>query len=288
MHNALYKRLGLPWEYGVMDCADKEQAQRFLDKRGFLGLNVTTPYKPTAFQAATLKGASAKLARGANVLVCRGEALIAYNKDGEGCVSYLERQGFSFRGASVAVCGTGPTALAILHAAACAGAQGLALVGRSEQRAAAALKAYREEFKAMAYATIELPALREGHRSFREAYDEAKFTSGSYDSVPQLIAEADLVVDATTLGMKAGDASPFDTALLQEHQTVYDVVYGQAQTALVTAAREKGCRAFDGRGMLVAQAVASATAFFEVSGIETDATEDEMFAIMARAAGFEC
>lgn len=59
--------------------------------------------------------ASATLAHGANVLVNKDGALIAYNTDGQGCVAYLERAGVDFRGASVVVCGTGPTSLSILH-----------------------------------------------------------------------------------------------------------------------------------------------------------------------------
>ena len=62
--------------------------------------------------------ASATLAHGANVLVNKDGALIAYNTDGQGCVAYLERAGVDFRGASVVVCGTGPTSLSILHAVA--------------------------------------------------------------------------------------------------------------------------------------------------------------------------
>ena len=122
MYNAVYARLGLPWCYELADLAGEEEARAFLAARDFLSVNITTPYKPHAFEAATHKAASAKLARGANLLVKHGEALLAYNTDGQGCVAFLERTGFDFAGASVAVCGTGPTALSILHAASLAGA----------------------------------------------------------------------------------------------------------------------------------------------------------------------
>ena len=120
MYNAVYERLGLPWRYDLADCATEAEAQSFVDARDFLSINITTPYKPLAYQAATAKAATAKLAQGANVLVKKGNALIGFNTDGQGCVSYLERTGFSFAGKRVAVCGTGPTALSILHACAIA------------------------------------------------------------------------------------------------------------------------------------------------------------------------
>ena len=140
----------------------------------------------------------------------------------------------------------------------------------------------------MAHGTIDLPAAREGHRTFREAYEKTQFSYGSYRTSPGSFSSADLIVNATPLGMGAGDKPPFDTGLLQAHQTVYDVVYGHGQTRLVKAAREKGCAVFDGSGMLVVQAVASAVTFFEVAEVDVSATEGEMFAIMAQAAGFPC
>ena len=63
MYNAVYERLGLPWRYGLADCATEEEARSFVEARGFLSINITTPYKPLAFEAATAKAATAKLAR---------------------------------------------------------------------------------------------------------------------------------------------------------------------------------------------------------------------------------
>ena len=130
MYNAVYGKLGFPWEYRLMDCATPAEAKAFLEERDFLSINITTPYKPEALAAATARAASAKLAHGANILVKKGDALIAFNTDGRGCVGYLERTGFSFSDAKVAICGTGPTALAILHAAAIAGASEVLLLSR--------------------------------------------------------------------------------------------------------------------------------------------------------------
>ena len=108
MYNAVYGKLGFPWEYRLMDCETPAEAKAFLAARDFLSINITTPYKPEALAAATARAASAKLAHGANILVKKGYALIAFNTDGRGCVGYLERTGFSFDGAKVAICGTGP------------------------------------------------------------------------------------------------------------------------------------------------------------------------------------
>lgn len=288
MYNALYSQLGLPWEYGLMDCATTEEAEAFLAARDFLSINITMPYKPLAFEVATAQAASAKLAKGANVLVKRGDALIAYNTDGDGCIANLERCGVDFRNARVAVCGTGPTSMAIVHAAAVAGAYDVLLLGRDRERTRERLREYVRLFDKLANATIELPAAKEHHRTFRQAYQKTAFKFGTYETSTQAIAGSDIIIDATPLGMKAGDPAPFDTSLLHEGQTVFDVVYGHGETALAAGARAAGCKFVDGQGMLVAQAVATAQIVCDLSGVSLDLSFDEMFAIMARAAEFDC
>lgn len=288
MHNALYRELGLPWEYRLKDCATEEEAHEFIKQRDFVGINITTPYKSLAFSAANLKAASAKLAKGANVLARKEDHLVAYNMDGDGCVSFLERKGFNFEDSLVVVCGTGPTALAIVHSVALAGASKVVLIGRNKERSQKAMGAYVEELGALAYAIISLPPLHEGHRNFREAYEGTTFSFGSYRSTKQIFGSADLVINATPVGMKTGDCLPIEVDAFHEGQTVFDVVYGHGKTKLIEAARAKGCQTYDGAGMLVAQAVAGARVFFEIAGESFDVSDDDMFDIMARAAAFEC
>ena len=285
MHNAVYARAGIPWRYELADCAREEDARAFLDAGGFLAVNVTTPYKPLAFEVATAKAASAKLARGANLLVRRGETLLAFNVDGEGCVEGLRRCGFGFPGARVVVCGTGPTSLAILHACAVAGADDLVLLSRSKERSHAALSRYVETFGELAFSAVDVSAgcVEEGRRSFRAAYDEPTFRYGCYEGSRSAIEDADLVVNATPLGMRPGDPAPFDTALLHAGQTVFDVVYGHGETALLAAARAVGAEAFDGSGMLVAQAVATMQIVADVAELPELPSTDELFAIMTEA-----
>ena len=97
---------------------------------------------------------------------------------------------------------------------------------------------------------------------------------------------ADLVIDATPLGMNEGDPTPFDTRCLSPGQTVFDVVYGHGETALLRAAREAGCAAYDGSGMLVAQAVETVRDLAAITGVFSIPAHMDLFAIMAGAAGF--
>jgi shikimate dehydrogenase len=65
----------------------------------------------------------------------------------------------------------------------------------------------------------------------------------------------DLVLNATSLGLKPGDASPLEEDRFPLHQTraVYDMIYNPAETALLAAAKRAGCRTANGLGMLLYQ-----------------------------------
>lgn len=272
MYNAVYEAAGLPWRYELLDCATEDDARAVLDGRSFLQVNITTPYKPLAFEAADERTEEVCRIGGANVLVNRGGRLIAHNTDGIGCTGFLRREGFRFEGARVAICGTGPTALAILTACARTAAAGIALLGRDAARAQAVLDGWRE---------------RGARCGSDDAGDRAEGVSAScYADAAELIAQADLVVNATPLGMKVGDPAPFDGALFHKGQWAFDCVYGHGATAFATAARAAGCRAYDGAGMLVGQAVETVRIVERAVGAEVAIDDDRLFELMADAAGF--
>lgn len=287
MHEALYRALGLDWSYGFADIEDEAAARRFIEGRAFIGCNVTMPCKPIAFACADIQAATAKLAGGANVLANKDGILICYNVDGKGCVGYLEMAGVSFSDARVAVCGTGPTSLAIMHAAAEAGAADIVLLGRSKERAQACVDRYLDEYRELLSTAIPMPSAVEGHLGFAQAYEHASFRFGDYEGARKAIANADVIIDATPLGMNPGDPAPFDASLLHGGQTVMDVVYGHGVSALIEHARSVGARTFDGAGMLVAQAVDTAQIFFDMNGVDCTLSRPQMFSLMAEAAGFD-
>ncbi len=283
MYRAAFEALGLDWTYELLDCSDGGDARALIEARDYLFLNITMPHKPLAFKCATHPTAAASLARGANLLVVEEGGLFADNTDGVGCTDYLQRRGCGFSGARVAVCGTGPTACAILHAAAAAGAARAALIGRDGSRAQARLDGYR----AAASELAGEPSSAAGpfaQMALDEPLPPSEFAAFSYDAASDELARADLIVDATSLGMNESDPAPFDTALLSPRQTVFDVVYGHGETALVKAARALGCAVYDGEGMLVAQAVAVMRRVCAACGVS--AGDADLFAVMARAAGF--
>ena len=292
MHNALYQSLGLDWRYDLKDCQTSAEACAFIQEGGYLGLNITMPYKQEAFELAQTRFPSAILARGANVLYRDAQgALTCHNMDGEGCVSYLEQCGVDFLGATVVVCGTGPTSLAIMHAAAVHGASRITLVGRDEHRTQLVTEGYLERLALSPDAdlTSRCAFVAESYAQASLAFDPDWKMAGDAednDDAPT-IAQAGIVIDATPLGMKEGDPAPFDVSLLREGQFVFDVVYGHGATALAKGANAAGCRFADGAGMLVSQAVLGAWEFLAAGGVQQDVSYQEAFNLMAKAAGFD-
>ena len=228
LYRAAFAEAGLDWEYEVRDVATEEEALAVITDGDWVALNVTTPYKKLALEAATKGEEKAQAAGGANLLVRTDEGILAFNTDGTGCTAFLARSGLIPSKLNVAVCGTGPTARSIVYALSCAGVQRVALFSRDKERA---IRAAQSTCGGI----------------FAQTYEDGK----------SFLITADLIIDATTLGMHAGDEAPFDTFLLGKSQVVMDTVYGHGETALIKAAKEKGCRTFDGTGMLLMQAAVS-------------------------------
>jgi shikimate dehydrogenase len=81
----------------------------------------------------------------------------------------------------------------------------------------------------------------------------ARFSSvARLSDVETMVVEADLVVNATSVGLRDDDL-PVDPASLRSEASVLDLVYRHGETAWVRAARARGLRAADGLVMLVEQ-----------------------------------
>ncbi len=96
------------------------------------------------------------------------------------------------------------------------------------------LEEYAATFGMLASTAIDMPAADDRHLGFGQAYEHVSLKFGSYTTSTRAIASADVVIDATPLGMKKGDPAPFDVDLISSDQVIIDVVYGHGETALVS------------------------------------------------------
>lgn len=238
MHNAVYERLGLDWVYVALGAPDETTAVEVVDmacRVGFVGLNVTMPYKTLALRQANVVDRCAAEVGGANVLKVVDGSLHAYNTDGQGVVESLKVDGgLDVVGSRVVVLGTGPTAASAVHALVRARAGSVTVVSRDLARASALIS------------------------RFSASSGSTSLVAVPYQAASPPVVIADAIVNATVLGMKGSDESPLVSEWLQPHHVVLDVVYGTEEpTKLVEDARAAGAAAFDGLGMLVEQGAAT-------------------------------
>jgi shikimate dehydrogenase len=81
-------------------------------------------------------------------------------------------------------------------------------------------------------------------------------------TVRMQIADIDLIVNATPLGMNPSEPTPVPARLLAPHHIVFDCVYGPSKTALIRAAEEAGARGANGLSMLLYQGALSFAIWF--------------------------
>lgn len=201
-----------------------------LADRGFAGVNVTVPFKRRAHDAAVSLDPLARLSGAVNTLVRRADGWHGYNTDGPGFARAIQE-----------VCGRPLRELRVLIMGACGGA-GSALACQCALEGCPALTLVNRPRPELAELAEKLAAhTTTGIRTLH--FDSAE--------LPATLAEADLVVNATSLGLHEGDAMPISPELLRPGQLVYDIV--THDTALRRAATARGCTAATGLGMLLWQ-----------------------------------
>ena len=234
MHNAVYEDLGLNWVYLPLPVADEIGLRRVvaaIRSLPFVGFNITMPYKAAMLDLCDEVAMAAKMAGAVNAVHCVDGRLIGYNTDGRGLVESLQIDaGLTLDGKRVVLLGAGGAAGAALVAFVLGKAADVVVVNRDVPRAEELLARIEPHLRATCIEAI------------------------SYDVAERAVRSADLIVNATPLGMRSGDPSPIPEGWMHPGQVVFDMVYGAHEvTALVREARNAGARAVDGVGMLVSQ-----------------------------------
>jgi shikimate dehydrogenase len=249
MQNAGLAALGLNWRYLAFDVHPDHlrPAIEGAKRMGFIGLNLTVPHKLLALEMVDVLDDQARTWGAVNTIVfemCNpsgqwvplgtsdappGAEVCSrgFNTDADAIVQALREEfGWeSLLGATILLLGAGGAARAAGLRLAREGLAALYLVNRTQTRAA------------------ELAA------------EIAKSCPGTL-IVPGYPSESvDLVINATSLGLKAEDPLPIDLTWLQARRPrfVYDMIYRPMETGLLRAARSAGCRAANGAGMLLHQ-----------------------------------
>jgi shikimate dehydrogenase len=252
MQNAALKQCEIGMQYARFHIRANElrSALRFLRELDFVGANLTVPHKIAAFDQIDEADEHASRTGAANTIRVRDGKLIGSNTDGEGFGRAIRTEfSVDVRDLRVMVIGAGGgTGRAIAWQCALENCERLVLVNRTLEKAMALADRLRPFF---AGPRVLGPVAR------LEAvpWDEAALRAQ--------LADVDLVVNATPLGMNPSDATPVPTRLLAPHHMVFDTVYSPSRTSLLRAADEAGARGANGLSMLLHQGALSFSIWFD-------------------------
>ncbi len=262
MHNAAYAEMDLNWVYvplPVREGADLYAVIGALKKLPFVGLNVTMPYKRVVMSMCDEVATAAQLAGAVNTLHFSDGRVIGYNTDGRGLLESLEQEaGFLPEGKRIVIVGTGGAAGAAFVALVLAKAAHVTLGGRRPEVAEDMIDRLESALRDTEAQACELG-----------------------DALREAVENADLVVNATPLGMKPEDPMPVDPEWLHAGQVVADMVYRPRVTPLLKAAADAGATPMGGLGMLVCQGAVAIETWYEA---QVTAPRDIMRAAVEGAA----
>ncbi len=254
MHNASIEALGLAgdYEYGKLDVSPDQLMERLaqLPAEGYGGVNLTIPLKEVAFQGletcAAIGGkldVSAEILGAVNTVEFADDGLVGHNTDGYGFLKALEEAfGKAAEGDNVFVLGCGGAGRAVALMAALDGAKSITLADVDAERVANLAAEISE--KAPEVEVVQ--SVGGGSASCRAA---------------------DLVIQASPVGMKKEDSSLLPAEAFRAGQRVFDLIYMYPETAFLSTAKSAGAQIANGLGMLLHQ---GAKAFEIWTGISPD------------------
>jgi len=251
MQNAGLRACEIDMQYARFHIRPNElrPALLLLRRLDFVGINLTVPHKIAAFTQIDEADESATRAGAVNTIRVRDGKLIGSNTDGDGFLRAIRTEfSMDLRDLRVMIIGAGGgTGRAIAWQCALENCERLVLVNRTLKKANALAEQLRPFFSGP---RVLGPAMR----LEAVALDES--------AMRMQLADIDLIINATPLGMNPSDPSPVPARLLAPHHIVFDCVYGSSKTALLRAADEAGARGANGLFMLLHQGALSFSIWF--------------------------
>jgi len=247
MHNAALQACGVAAQYVRVEVPAgrvKDAFQLFCDQ-GFIGVNITIPHKLEALKAVDVVDPLALQLGAVNTLVIRDGRRFGYNTDGPGFLrSVREVFGVEIKDLRVLILGAGGGAgRAVAVQCVMAGCLHLVLANRTESKLAPLVK----ELRGLTLRSLELEIC---------SLDDV--------SLANVSGKVDLIVNATSVGMKDADQPLLPQGALLNRHMVYDMVYrASGPTELIQQAAAAGSKSADGMSLLLHQGAISFEHWFD-------------------------
>ncbi len=251
MQNAALENCGLDLRYAAFRIAPNElkEVLELLQQLDFVGVNLTVPHKIAALSLVDEVEELAHRIGAINTIAFRAGKSLGWNTDGPGFARAI-RDEFSvdLRDLRVLLLGAGGAARALAWQCAFENCERLVLVNRTFEKAQALARELGSYFSGP---SVLGPEARLEAVPWNEA------------ALGQQIARIDLVVNATTLGLRQSDPPVLPYSLLAPHLMIYDLIY--RKTAFLAAAQQVGARGGNGLTMLLHQGALAFELWFDRS-----------------------
>ncbi len=222
-----------------------------LAENGFVGCNVTLPHKEAAFRAVAQTDDTARILAAVNTVWLADGVLHGTNTDVYGFLANLDDSapGWDRSAGRAVILGAGGAARAVVHGLMQRGFAAIDIVNRTRSRA-------------------------------EELVTRFGGPTGSHGwaAVADLIVDADILINTTSLGMAGQPALAIDLKPANENLIVTDIVYTSLMTPLLSAANARGLKTVDGLGMLLHQAVPGFEKWFGRRPVVTEALRRHILA----------
>ena len=239
IHNNAFEKLGINFAYLSFEVNkdNLKEAVQSIKTLNMRGVNLSMPNKKEVIQYLDEISETAKLSQSVNTIVNDNGILKGYSTDGKGFFKSLEEEKIFVKDKNITILGTGGASIAIISQAVFEGIKNIFVFKRD--------KNWEEQKKILdniankTNSQIELFSLEDKNILKRK------------------IEESDLLINATSVGMKENISLIEDKNFLRKDLIVCDIIYNPAKTKLLQIAEKEGCKIINGIGMLLYQGALS-------------------------------
>lgn len=239
MHNAAFQKAGIDWAYIPFPVLPEKlgDAVRGLPALGIIGANVTIPHKEKVIEYLDIISDEAALIGAVNTIRVQSDSrLFGTNTDALGFQTAVEKEwGIELSGRKIAIFGAGGVSKAFSVVCALANVLSIAITDVDMEKCRTITSIISSANK-----KVQVNAFRPCEIQMADA-----------------VKKADLIINATPIGMHEGDLSPCPFDWLPEKGYAYDAIYNPSETPFLLDARKKGLKTQNGLSMLLHQGAAA-------------------------------
>lgn len=225
MHNSAFNYLGHNSCYVAFEVSPERlpEAVKAVINLNMLGVNITVPHKEKVIPLLDDVDEEALFIGAVNTVTNTDGILKGYNTDGRGFISSLSEEDVSIDNKEILIIGAGGASRAVSYYL---------------SKKASAVSIFDIDLAKAGKLVSDLSEIRENVRHLKSPGEAVK---------------ADIIINATPLGLKDEDPLPVDIEYITAEMTVCDLVY--KNTVLLKEAKRIGAKTINGSGMLLWQGV---------------------------------